>query len=141
MLNYKGLKTSRLFLATMLFIPSIFLHAEPQCDFPSTYRDALLGTRGSYILYPGSEENHEVYVGNPVKAYRDNNIMPSIGAFPLKPTENDLQALQMNSIKVHLESCIQRLLNSDLKYIEEYGFKKLSPQYENLRNSLFFKCL
>ena len=72
------------------------------------------------------KENHEVYVRNPVKAYRDSNIMPSVGAFPLKPTENDLQALQMNSIKIHLESCIQRLLNSDLKYIEEYGFKKLS---------------
>ncbi|MGP4972299.1 DUF2357 domain-containing protein [Psychrobacter alimentarius] len=105
-----------------------------------TYRDALLGTRGSYILYPGSEENHEVYVRNPVKAYRDNNIMPSVGAFPLKPTESDLQDLQMNSIKVHLKRCIQRLLNSDLKYIEEFGFKRLSPQYENLKNSLFFKC-
>ncbi len=55
MLNYKGLKTSRLFLATTLFIPSIFLHAEPQCDFPrwDAYQNADLlrqKEKGPYIF-------------------------------------------------------------------------------------------
>jgi len=52
-----------------------------------TYRDAVLGTRGSYVLYPGNERINELYVRNPDKGYRDTALKPSVGAFPLKPTE------------------------------------------------------
>ena len=86
-----------------------------------TYRDALLGTRGSYVLYPGSECIEELYVRNPNKAYRDINLMPSVGAFPLKPTESDVQNNQMDCISNHIRGCIHSLIENDFAYKEEHG--------------------
>lgn len=86
-----------------------------------TYRDAVLGTRGSYVLYPGNERINELYVRNPDKAYRDSNLMPSVGAFPLKPTETDVQTEQLDCISKHVQSCIHSLIDNDFNYKEEYG--------------------
>ena len=86
-----------------------------------TYRDAVLGTRGSYVLYPGSEKINELYVRNPDKTYRDINLMPSVGAFPLKPTETDVQSEQLECIRQHIQSCIHSLADNDFNYKEEYG--------------------
>jgi uncharacterized protein len=86
-----------------------------------TYRDAVLGTRGSYVLYPGNEHFNELYVRNPDKGYRDNNLMPSVGAFPLKPTETNLQTEQMDCISLHVKNCIHALIDNDFDYKEEYG--------------------
>jgi len=88
-----------------------------------TYRDAVLGTRGSYVLYPGCEKINELYVRNPSKDYRDSNLMPSVGAFPLKPTTSDVQNEQMKCISQHIENCISGLLDSDFLYKEEYGLQ------------------
>jgi len=88
-----------------------------------TYRDAVLGTRGSYVLYPGCERINELYVRNPDKGYRDTNLMPSVGAFPLKPTASDVQQKQMSSISQHIEKCIIDLLESESEYKEEYGLQ------------------
>lgn len=87
-----------------------------------TYRDALLGTRGSYVLYPGREKICELYIRNPDKSYRDQNLMPSVGAFPLKPTETEAQDEQMDCVREHIKSCIHALINSDFVYSEETGF-------------------
>lgn len=86
-----------------------------------TYRDAVMGTRGSYVLYPGREKVNELYVRNPNKSYRDKNLMPSVGAFPLKPTEGDIQKEQMNCISKHIEQCIDDLIDNNFSYKEEYG--------------------
>jgi len=88
-----------------------------------TYRDAVMGTRGSYILFPGKEKISELYVRNPDKAYRDNNLMPSVGAFPLKPTENDVQETQLECISQHIKRCVDDLLKNDFSYKEEYGLQ------------------
>ena len=88
-----------------------------------TYRDAVLGTRGSYVLYPGSEHINELYVRNPNKAYRDNSLMPSVGAFPLKPTETDVQADQISCISLHIKHCLQALIDNNFHYKEEYGIQ------------------
>lgn len=42
-----------------------------------TYKDSILKTEGSYVLYPG----------NVHKLFREDNdlIIPSVGAFPLAP--------------------------------------------------------
>jgi len=90
-----------------------------------TYRDAVLGTRGSYVLYPGQEKINELYVRNPSKDYRDTNLMPSVGAFPLKPTAGNVQKKQMESISQHIENCIIGLLESDAPYKEEHGLQEL----------------
>ncbi len=86
-----------------------------------TYRDAVMGTRGSYVLFPGKEKISELYVRNPDKTYRDTNLMPSVGAFPLKPTENDIQEKQLECISIHIKKCIDDLLSNDFSYKEEYG--------------------
>ncbi|MAR92737.1 MAG: hypothetical protein CML06_17925 [Pseudomonadales bacterium] len=86
-----------------------------------TYRDAVLGTRGSYVLYPGSERINELYVRNPNKTYRDSNLMPSVGAFPLKPTETDVQSEQLDCISQHIQSCLHTLIDNEFNYKEEYG--------------------
>ncbi|WP_338352896.1 DUF2357 domain-containing protein [Thalassolituus oleivorans] len=86
-----------------------------------TYRDAVLGTRGSYVLYPGSERVNELYVRNPDKTYRYSNFMPSVGAFPLKPTETDVQCEQLERISMHIQNCIHSLIENDFNYKEEYG--------------------
>lgn len=88
-----------------------------------TYRDAVMGTRGSYVLFPGKEMISELYVRNPDKTYRDNNLMPSVGAFPLKPTENDIQKTQLECISQHIKRCIDDLLKNDFPYKEEYGLQ------------------
>ena len=86
-----------------------------------TYRDAVMGTRGSYILYPGREVISELYIRNPDKNYRDKNLMPSVGAFPLKPIENEIQSEQLEGISKHVKQCIDDLVKNDFAYQEEYG--------------------
>lgn len=44
-----------------------------------TYKDAIVSTHGSYILYPGDED--AIF-----RVYNDRPI-PSVGAFPLTPGE------------------------------------------------------
>ena len=88
-----------------------------------TYRDAVLGTRGSYVLYPGSQSSGDLYIRNPSKSYRESNLMPGVGAFPLKPTTNDLQAKQIECIRQHIKDCIEGLLDNGDAYKEEYGFQ------------------
>lgn len=88
-----------------------------------TYRDAVLGTRGSYVLYPGSECNSDLYIRNPDKIYRDSVLMPSVGAFALKPTESGLQAEQMQCIQMHIKNCIHSLMDKDFQYNEEHGLQ------------------
>lgn len=46
------------------------------------YRDALLGTRGSFILYPGQAQP-EIFVRHIDSQYRDSNPGPGVGAFGL----------------------------------------------------------
>lgn len=89
-----------------------------------TYRDALLGTRGSYVLYPGREKVNEIYVRHPDRGYRDGSLMPSVGAFPLKPTSTDIQDEQIGCISQHIENCIQSLLDNDFLYKEEHALQK-----------------
>lgn len=88
-----------------------------------TYRDAVLGTRGSYVLYPGSERINEIYVRNPDKFYREYNFIPSVGAFPLKPTHTEIQKNQIDCISKHIYNCIHSLIKNNFQYREEYGME------------------
>ena len=88
-----------------------------------TYRDAVLGTRGSYVLYPGSEIINEIYVRHAQKTYRDNYHIPSVGAFPLKPTSDDVQINQIKHIREHIQNSLNSLLECEFLYAEEYGLQ------------------
>lgn len=52
-----------------------------------TYKDAILNTKGAYVLYPG----------NKAKIFREKEeIIPSVGAFPLTPGNNREQEEELS---------------------------------------------
>lgn len=56
-----------------------------------TYRDALLKSMGSYVLYPGTGEG-KYYVKPPDEQFwdeREGMVLPSVGAIPLVPGKDD----------------------------------------------------
>ncbi len=63
------------------------------------YCDAVRKTEGAYIVYPGDQE--AIYK-------RHNETLPSIGAFPLKPSEVEV-AIDGNSITKFLKSIVTHL--------------------------------
>ncbi len=56
-----------------------------------TYRDALLRSLGSYVLYPGSGgwKNYVKPSNEDFWDDRDNKVLPSVGAIPLIPGKDD----------------------------------------------------
>ena len=62
-----------------------------------TYKDAILETKGAYVLYPG----------NKCEIFRvdENETIPSVGAFPLTPGEKGLEEDNPNSI---FKSCFKK---------------------------------
>ena len=95
----------------------------PNLDKVHSYRDAILGTRGSYILFPGHSHKKLIYVRHADPAYRTNLPGPSIGAFPLRPTRNiDVLSKQTENIQMSIESFLHQIYLS-IGYTEENGFK------------------
>lgn len=82
-----------------------------------TYRDAILGSRGAYVLFPGSGNTSTLMIRNPSKKYQNLYDIPGIGAFPLKP-QGDAQ--QVNQIKNFITGAISALASAQL-YSEEIG--------------------
>ena len=70
-----------------------------------TYKDAIVNTKGSYILYPG----------NKAKIYRrDEVIIPSVGAFPLTPDNTHEQEEELiKTISEFIEALIQEYKNNN----------------------------
>lgn len=90
-------------------------------DRMHTYRDAILGTRGCYVLYPGNKSESTIYVRHPKQDYRDQWPGPSVGAVPLCPGKGTLQEEQ----RANLQSLMRTLLEasgSASHYTEEEGF-------------------
>jgi predicted component of viral defense system (DUF524 family) len=79
------------------------------------YRDAILGTRGSYILYPGSTDLKDVYVRR-VEAPRRAEGLPGVGAFALRPGNNR----QREVLSSFISHCIQMVVGA-AGYQEETG--------------------
>ncbi|MGG1518760.1 DUF2357 domain-containing protein [Paenibacillus oryzisoli] len=59
------------------------------------YKDAIRGSSGAYVLYPGTEES--------LYYYYPGSVTPSVGAFPLR-TNNDID---LEKIKGFIERIIQ----------------------------------
>ena len=84
-----------------------------------TYRDALLGTRGSYILYPGKTDEPNRFVRHGSASYRQQYPLPGIGAFPLTPGP-DGKAMQIDDVIEFLRQAILVLAGAS-RYVEEEG--------------------
>jgi predicted component of viral defense system (DUF524 family) len=85
------------------------------------YRDAILGTRGCYVLYPGNTNEETIFVRHPKTAYREQWPGPSVGAFPLCPSNNANQEEQRTRLERHLDRLI-RAMEASASYTEEEGF-------------------
>lgn len=91
-----------------------------------TYRDAILGTRGAYILFPGKpgEDNQILpYVRYKVPPNRTLDV-PSVGAFRLRPNAN---LEQRNYLCSFIEMLVYKLASGD-SYMEEYGLPRQQDQ-------------
>jgi predicted component of viral defense system (DUF524 family) len=81
------------------------------------YRDAILGTRGVYILYPDYTTDKIVFIRNPNKNYRENFPIPSIGAFPLRPSVHTKE--QINTLKSFLIDVYECIAQKSFSYNDE----------------------
>jgi hypothetical protein len=86
-----------------------------------TYRDAILGTRGCYVLYPGNTNEETGFMRHPQAEYRDKWPGPSVGAFPLCPSNRTNQEEQQTRLESHLNRLLQAMEES-VGYTEEEGF-------------------
>jgi len=84
-----------------------------------SYRDAILGTRGVYILYPDIVDEEAIFIRHPYKEYKGKFLIPSIGAFPLKPgIDNSIQKEKLTSF---LKKAL-KIIAQNHYYQEEIGF-------------------
>ena len=64
-----------------------------------TYKDAIKNTLGAYVLYPGTEPK--------IFEEKSPNIIPSVGAFPLKPGKTDID--NENKIESFLKDALTQI--------------------------------
>ena len=63
-----------------------------------TYKDSILQTEGSYVLYPGSK----------TKRFRESEwIIPSVGAFSLTPGNDDIEE---DNLAIFIKEVLKTLL-------------------------------
>lgn len=83
-----------------------------------TYRDALLGSRASYVLFPGQAASEDIMIRHPGAEYPAAPFsVPSVGALQMRPDNQNQRAT--------LVAVIRRLLTEVTgpgRYQEETGF-------------------
>ena len=90
-------------------------------DTMHMYRDAILGTRGSYVLFPGDSVEPTLFIRHASNDYRTSFPGPSVGAFPLCPSADGVTRSQLASLSFHLQSIIDAAA-SHPNYREEEGW-------------------
>jgi hypothetical protein len=84
-----------------------------------TYRDALLGSRGAYILFPGTGDDEEIFIRYPGARYPGSPYhFPSVGAFQLRP---DHSATQQSNLQDFLFEVFKQVSCTEA-YDEESAF-------------------
>ena len=63
-----------------------------------TYKDSILKTEGSYVLYPGNKTK---------RFYESDLIIPSVGAFSLTPGNDDIEE---NNLEIFIKEVLKTLL-------------------------------
>lgn len=81
------------------------------------YRDAILGTRGAYVLYPGQAFETSGPFWRRPDTPRRGFAFPSVGAFPLRPGSED----QQSALKIFIRDSVSKLVSGQ-SYREEEGF-------------------
>ena len=96
-----------------------------------TYRDALMHSWGSYILYPGTKKiTYHKPLGDPQWATRDKILIPSVGAIPLNPQKynttdgNELSKL-ISDILYKLSNLFLDFENGEINLDEPYRIQEI----------------
>lgn len=85
-----------------------------------TYRDAILGSRGAFILFPGTGQHEEVFIRYPGERYPTASYnFPSVGAFQLRPVNNDDQQSNLEAFIASV--LVQLAVTKGRSYMEETG--------------------
>ena len=87
------------------------------------YRDAILGTRGAYVLYPGQSDQVESPFLRCSETPRRGFSFPSVGAFAVRPGS----AEQYRILKIFIRDMVSNLVDGR-NYQEEDGFVDTSLQ-------------
>lgn len=76
------------------------------------YKDAIRRTAGAYVLYPGTEDKKRIGF---------HEILPGLGAFPVKPSKNENSTLVLEAfIKEVLEHFLNRVSQREKIAIKTY---------------------
>lgn len=89
------------------------------------YRDAILGTRGAYVLFPAHGSDVSMFVRHREPAQRHEQLFPSVGAFPLRPRG---PAEQESALEAFLRAAIAHIAQRAEPYVEEMGFNELAAE-------------
>jgi predicted component of viral defense system (DUF524 family) len=87
------------------------------------YRDAILGTRGAYVLYPGQSLETPVPFLRRAETPRRGFSFPSVGAFPLRPGSEE----QQSALRMFISDSVSKLVSGE-GYQEEEGFSGLGQE-------------
>jgi len=88
-------------------------------DEMHSYRDGVLGTRGAYLIYPGSGADETIFIRHPLERYPVSRYrIPSVGAFQLRPTHVVGQASGLSSF---ISQALAELVGEGRDYEEEEG--------------------
>ena len=88
-----------------------------------TYRDAIMGTRGAYILFPGETTEATVFVRHRKPSYRSGFPVPSVGAFALRPR----RSLEQESVLHNFLDGVLHAVAAGGGYTEETGLQPTQP--------------
>ena len=83
------------------------------------YRDALIGSRGAYVLFPATAAEASLYVRHAEPAYRRTYELPSVGAFPLHPNGS---APQLQQLRDFFGNVLALIGDSSVGYSDDEGF-------------------
>lgn len=83
------------------------------------YRDAIVGSRGAYVLFPAQNAAPTLFVRHRAPEYRATHALPSVGAFPLRPGAS---ADQEAALRAFLGEVFSAVAKKGASYGEESGF-------------------
>lgn len=83
------------------------------------YRDAIVGSRGAYVLFPARDAAPTLFVRHRAADYRASHALPSVGAFPLRPGAS---ADQEADLRAFLGEVFTAVAQKGASYQEEAGF-------------------
>ena len=76
-----------------------------------TYKDSILMTEGSYVLYPGNKTK---------QYFESDTIIPSVGAFSLTPGSDDVDE---RNLEIFLKNVLKTLLYNNGLYLKSFSSK------------------